>query len=184
MNQHTDFEKAIADANYEAVESHVGDEVRRFRKRYRWIHVNEVLSTAGNAYVDAVATFDKTKGDFQMWVSYKVNKALKTLLRTSAKEYRRCKSEDDERYPLDGYPVPEPEPRFWLDEWLATLPPDARKVAMMVFDTPFAVHVRISELGGFETPEAFRNGVREHLRTGGWSEERIEAAFLMIQRSL
>lgn len=183
MNPLTDFEKAVATENFEVVESRVGRMVKTFQRRYRWIHPNEFLSAAGVAYVEAVGTYRAEEGEFVTWILYKVDKALLTVVRNTAIRNRQWTT-GAESEKLDDRPEREPEERFWLDEWLATLSPDARMVAMMVFEPPFSIHVRIAELGGYETPEAFRSGVREYLRDSGWEKERIEEAFLEIREAL
>jgi hypothetical protein len=180
-NPLSDLEKDVATENYAEVEDMIGVQVKGFQRKHRWIHTNEVLSAAGNAYVEAVATYKAVAGPFRNWVSFKVDKALKTLLRETARRARHFRSDDGS---VDEAPEREKEARFWLDEWLATLSADARQVAMMVFEPPFTIHVRVAELGGYETPEAFRSGVREYLRDGGWTKERIEAAFQEIKERL
>jgi len=151
---------------YEQVERLISSTVKSFRRGYggEW---QELLSEAGEHYVDADNSYESDRARYSTWVRFKVWHGLLETHRT------KCRRQGilPQDFSLNLNSVHERE-RFDLDKFLAELSGDAATMISLVLESPKRY------------PRHKRMAVVEALLGMGWGAERIVKTFLEIREAL
>lgn len=176
----TRVERKNATNQYEILKKHIRTVSDIFKRKNPNISDHEIDGTVDDAYLEAVLTYDGKSSQLKTWVSFKIDKALRSLKRDRLRKSKILNTGVE----LQELPEEIKEERFWLDRWLEGMSDDVRLAVSLVFEMPLPLRATIAELGGYETPQTIRQAVREYMRDLGWDENRISDTFRSIKEAL
>jgi DNA-directed RNA polymerase specialized sigma24 family protein len=167
-------EHVITDS-FEEVEKLIYYTIHLFVKKYGG-RFEDQIEHAGLAFMIAWRKYDPTAGmTFASYVRYVL---FNLLLDIKRKETRRCTKLIFEAVNLDTLSI---LPDFKKSRFLDELSNDAHKVVQLVLATPPGLQ---REIAAVKTPRTIKWILRRHLRTLGWTADRISESFNEIRRAL
>lgn len=153
--------------------------MRRYRHAMFRVYMDDMMSAAGEGFVDACVTYDpKQKMKFGSWVWKKVwGKMLDDLrkaFRRSRRSFARVYDLAEEQEAVE----------FDRDELLAKLSSDGQLAVNLVLDSPMELEF-LKAIIGDDTPANTREAVRQYLlEEEGWTKIRVTRAFLEVKAAL
>lgn len=149
-------------------------------------HYDELFCEANHAFIKAYQAFDPGEGNqFTTLLALAVKRRLADVRGAELRRARQARSLDTVNH--DGKclatQIPNREQRqFNVDDLLEKVSEDGVAVLNLVFDAPADLKRKAILKGG--TGQNWMSTIRQHLRSEGWSSDRIRETFEEIRQVL
>lgn len=171
-------DRQVIEARFESVKRLIAKVVSRFCRAYG-VEYGEAWGVAGLAFMQAHKSYRRRYGAFTTWVHWKVEMALKDVIRERRIESVRIPYADVELDLLADCPPP---PAFDEEVFLERVSRDGGTVATLVLDPPYKLRKAVKGRKAYN--RVMRQALVKRLRRQGWSQSRIRRAFISVKRSL